>query len=217
VFYNSNGLRIPDFLKKILEIPFFYDLMQNLSGHNRTTKEIVINMLKKNPQHAVIDLGCGSGNVTNLVGPNQEYIGIDIHGPYIAKAKENFPDRKFLEGSILELSKKISCSPEPTLFLALGLFHHLSDLEVGILIKEIKNIRPNFTIASLDPCFCQNQTTLSRFLANSDRGKFVRSDQNLISLLSQHSLKAKNYEVSSKYMRTRMYILIAEWIELVKP
>jgi hypothetical protein len=84
------------------------------------------------------------------------------------------------------------------------------------LIQEILKSRPNFVIASLDPCFCANQSYISRFLANSDRGLYVRSDLNLIALLQKYSINAKNIEVSSKYMRTRMSILIGEWEQLEK-
>lgn len=216
MIYNSNGPRIPDSLKKILEIPFFYDLMQNLGGHNRTTKTIVNRMVARYNNYSVIDLGCGSGNITGLVSKSQSYFGIDIHQPYIDKAQEKFPENNFILGSILKLSKLVPHSSEPTLFFALGLFHHLSDKEVGLLIQEILKSRPNFVIASLDPCFCANQSYISRFLANSDRGLYVRSDLNLIALLQKYSINAKDIEVSSKYMRTRMSILIGEWEQIEK-
>jgi trans-aconitate methyltransferase len=216
MIYNSNGPRIPDALKKILDIPFFYNLMQNLGGHNRTTTQIVTRMKTIYKDLSVIDLGCGPGNITGLIDINTAYLGIDLHEPYVSKAKQNYPNRDFIHGSILDLPMLVPFLEQKTLFFALGLFHHLSDGEVGELIKGIKTIRPNFVIASLDPCFCEYQTALSRFLANSDRGKFVRSDKDLQALLARHSLEAKNMEVSDKYMRTKMFLLIGEWVNFGK-
>ena len=72
-------------------------------------------------------------------------------------------------------------------------------------------MRPNFVIASLDPCFCEAQSNWSRFLANSDRGKFVCYDKDLANLLSRFSIKLIDKEVSSGYMRKRMFVLITEW------
>ena len=216
MIYNSNGPRIPDALKKILDIPFFYNLMQNLGGHNRTTTKIVTRMKNVYKDLSVIDLGCGSGNITGLIDIETSYLGIDLHKPYVSKAQQNYPNRDFIHGSILDLPMLVPFSEEKTLFFALGLFHHLSDNEVGELIKGIKTIRPNFVIASLDPCFCENQTAFSRFLANSDRGRFVRSDKDLQALLAHQPLEAKNMEVSNKYMRTKMFLLIGEWINFGK-
>ena len=210
---NKNGFRIPDGLKKILEVPFFYNLMQNLSGYYRTTELIVNKMTALYSDHEVIDLGCGSGNITNLIPETQVYLGVDIHAPYVnqARSKHQSGNKNFIHGSILDLPKLVSHSTEPTLFFSLGVFHHLSDEEIEILISGIKKIRTNFVIVSLDPCFCDSQSKWSRFLANSDRGKFVRHENELASLLNRFSIKLVKKEISKDYIRTKMYIFIGEW------
>jgi len=58
--------------------------------------ESVLELLDIKPGERILDLGCGTGHLTNKIKEHgADVIGIDASGDMIAKAKEGFPDVDF--------------------------------------------------------------------------------------------------------------------------
>jgi SAM-dependent methyltransferase len=209
LFSNKNGLRIPDFPKKILNFPIFYNCLQEIGGHNRTVKYVLEKYNSNLYEREVIDLGCGTGKALTNLPKFEKYTGVDIHEPYIRKLiKENpKPNCKFLKGSALDL-KGVVPKTQTATFIALGFLHHLSESEVDILFTEIRQVCEKPKIITLDPVFCDDQTRLSKFLANSDRGNYVRWDKELHSLICGFGGKILDSEINNSIMRTKMNVAI---------
>jgi hypothetical protein len=81
-------------------------------------------------------------------------------------------------------------------------------MEISRLFDSIRKIDDSPMVVTLDPVFCLEQTGFSRFLANSDRGKFVRWNYELEQLLKDLKAKIIYSETNSKIMRTKMNVCI---------
>ena len=56
---------------------------------------------KVNPGAKILDLGCGNGSLTNFISKQGfQTVGVEESPSGVAKAQKNFPQCKFLEGSI---------------------------------------------------------------------------------------------------------------------
>jgi len=45
----------------------------------------------------ILDLGCGSGRLSQIFNQKIEYIGTDVSRKFIRIAKEKYPDKKFIK------------------------------------------------------------------------------------------------------------------------
>jgi SAM-dependent methyltransferase len=66
----------------------------------------IINKTSADETSVILDVGCGTGHhVDALSQQNLKVLGIDISPSMIKKAKENFPDRDFTVGNVLDSGK----------------------------------------------------------------------------------------------------------------
>ncbi len=75
--------------------------------HHFRRMNIVTNFMKSLDKNLkVLDLGCGDGWQTNIYGKFFDVTGLDISEVRIKRARNNFPDRKFITGDIYNLELK---------------------------------------------------------------------------------------------------------------
>jgi hypothetical protein len=68
-----------------------------------------------------------------------------------------------------------------------GVLHHLDDDEVHETLRVIKgSLRTNGRLFTLDGCFADGQSPLTRFLLKSDRGQHVRMREQYESLMASY-------------------------------
>lgn len=79
-----------------------YDyLVLNLHKNDYEIKQIM-NATEPNGESVILDIGCGNGHhVSKLAEENLRVVGIDISSSMIQKAKENYPELKFINGDVL--------------------------------------------------------------------------------------------------------------------
>jgi ubiquinone/menaquinone biosynthesis C-methylase UbiE len=85
---------------------------QSTREKNSYEKLIGLELLKKNNHSNVVELGCGLGNYTNSIrSVVNNCLGVDISETAIKKAKENFPECKFLVSDVdnINLYEKVDC------------------------------------------------------------------------------------------------------------
>jgi ubiquinone/menaquinone biosynthesis C-methylase UbiE len=155
-------------LYRLLEIPIFYNFIQNLFASDRPLKELN-NCLLVFKEAECLELGAGTG----LSSPSgfSKLTVTDINSDYL--------------DSISVPAKKVVCSATDLLFddssfdvvFAVGLFHHLDDGQFRTSLAEVRRVLKNggFFI-DLDNIWPTRITRIPAFIVRwLDRGKYVRS------------------------------------------
>lgn len=109
-----------------------------------------------------------------------------INESYIRTAQQNFGNRAtFLVGTAREFIK----NPDNRLnncdiILLTGLLHHLEDRDVLEVLELCRNIlKPRGRLVCIEPTYLIHQSQLSRWFMKKDRGKNIRTEQNLKELI----------------------------------
>ena len=122
----------------------------------------------------VLDVGCGTGDAINHLGPVRAYFGYDTDPIAIDFARKRAASRgdtwKFHVGIVDE---KVIEDIQPTRVMLCGVLHHLSDREVTTLLDQLSRAPSVKRIATVDVVYLPGKH-LSNFFAWMDRGKFVR-------------------------------------------
>ena len=161
-----------------------YRVFRSLTGSARVNREFIDHYVRPRDDDAVLDLGCGPGDVFELL-PRVRYVGIDMSPAYIAAARRRFGERAaFYCGDLNGLKPEQLGDFDAV--LAMGVIHHLADQEVlSMLLKVKRLLKPGGRFISYDPCFTEPQHPLARWIHRHDRGRYVRFDHEYQRLISQ--------------------------------
>lgn len=84
----------------------------------------------------VLDIGCGNGRLTRLFEEKEiEYLGIDYSRPLVEIARENFPNREFRVGDLLDLDigdEKFDAA------ILVAVLHHIPSVELRL--RALQNV-----------------------------------------------------------------------------
>ncbi len=129
--------------KKLLEI-VRKNYEEVASSFNQTRKKPIWPELSKLTEQVkegdkVLDAGCGNGRLLEAFqGKEIKYLGVDFSSELIKKARENYPEEKFLEGDILNLGKIEEVNFDYVFSVAV--LHHLPGKDLRIrALKQLKN------------------------------------------------------------------------------
>lgn len=176
-------------LKKLLAFSRIYEFFQtHLLGGKKARSWLAKNVWKLKGGETVIDLGCGSGTVLDYMPPDMDYVGVDINESYVRAARKRFSERgRFFLGKVSDfLNQDDSRIRTADIVLCNGLLHHLPDDEVIELLELSKRImKPNGRLVCIEATYLAHQTRLSKWIVSTDRGRFVRSEQEWKDLLSR--------------------------------
>lgn len=180
-------------VKSILALPVVYNIFQNVTGGKNARRYIVENYIPKNEKLKILDIGCGTGYITEYLSSSVEYHGYDLSSVYIEYANSKYgKDHSFYHERVnkMQLEEK----EKYDLVIATGLIHHLSDSE-AIKLFEIAHtvLKDGGGFLTLDGVYTDTQSSLRRFILSKDRGKFVRTEREYMNL-------ARNYfsEINSE-------------------
>jgi cyclopropane fatty-acyl-phospholipid synthase-like methyltransferase len=161
-------------LRWVLEWPALYKAFQNFLGAEATRRRIANEILAVRPGERVLDVGCGPGDILDHL-PEVDYVGIDYSEAYIHSAQKRFGHRgTFIATDVKHL---LAAGQEPfDLIFAIGLLHHIDDQAARSLLTNVNRcLKKGGRFVSLDPLIESPQNPIARFLARSDRGRFVRT------------------------------------------
>jgi SAM-dependent methyltransferase len=161
---------------KLLEIPFIWNISQNIFGCNEEKRKLYRSVFNK--PGVLLDFGCADGN-TFLAFSDFKYCGIDInkkHIEYANKKYASFSNAKFVCSDILNSSLEIN-SFDYILFAGTG--HHIHwELLYTILFRLIDLLRIGghlyFFDTIKDP---KRKSKILEWLINLDEGKYVRTKE----------------------------------------
>jgi SAM-dependent methyltransferase len=172
-------------LHRFLRSPPLYIRWQRILGADRLRQICLDDFLKLREGERVLDIGCGPGYILDYM-PLVDYVGFDTEPRYIEYAREHYPDRGrfFCEHFAQAHVRKFK--PFDAIML-LGIIHHVDDVVAEDLFGLLaKCLAPNGRVVTLDPCFIPGQSRVSRWVAQADRGGFVRNEQGYRRLGGNH-------------------------------
>lgn len=187
---NTRGIRA------VLSHPTIYSLFQTIMGAHEVRDFFVKEFVRPEIGDKVLDVGCGPADILDYM-PDINYWGFDISEPYIKKARDQFGDRGQFRCKMVT-EAELSNLPAFDVVLAIGLLHHLDDIEAQELLALLHStLRTGGRLLTLDPCIEANQNIISRFLVLRDRGQNVRTKKGY-SLLAEQAFDVSRVEVRHK-------------------
>jgi predicted TPR repeat methyltransferase len=177
-----------------------YDAYQFCVGGVKYRNKL-ISSLNSQVTKNFLDLGCGTAAISELMPKHVAYFGVDQSQNYLEKAKLRKPDGAFSLSDVCDAKwlEDLTISG-PTVASALGLYHHLSDDQVLQLLKICKLVLgKGGVLFSVDPVITQNSSSIARWFAQNDRGKFVRSPEHLESLLLKSGFSVQVVNKSNEF------------------
>lgn len=159
--------RLYDRLDRLFEHPVVFDAYQSLvdGGKRRQIRRF----LRGLPYESVLDVGCGTGNWTDLAhGP---YLGVDTSPAYVTACRERFggdTTKRF----ILADAAEVDFTQRFDLGLMVSVLHHLSSEKAEAVLRRMATACRNIFILDLYPI---RWNPISRLLYALDRGNFIRT------------------------------------------
>ncbi len=158
-------------LEKLLKYPKIYRFFQSILRKDNFYTRLSEYLEKNYPNHSIVDIGCGDAEIASYFDIKTRYIGIEISKRYVDSAKKKYPYFKFYQ---MDITKNNSLSLTNSVFLLLGVIHHIDDEKSKNLIHQLKLIDGSVIIA-LDGVRVKNQHVIAKLLMKMDRGKFIRT------------------------------------------
>lgn len=158
----------------LLSSPVIYKLGQAAIGRSKDLMNLsgeVGGMCK------ILDIGCAPASLLKNLPESVEYHGFDPSQPYIEQAREVYRGRRasFYCAGVDDFALGANLEGSCDLVIASGVLHHLDDAQAEKLLRLAHAaLKSGGKLLTLDTCFIPRQNIIARFLAKSDRGKFVR-------------------------------------------
>lgn len=175
-------ISLPD-IRSVLAFPAAYRLFSNIiAGHARFL--FVEKYVRPRDGDKILGIGCGPGYILEYL-PSVEYLGFDMNQKYIENATKRFGNRGTFVCKKLsrELSEELSAFD---IILAIGILHHLdNDEAVQLFELAISTLKPGGRLITLDGCYMKGQPWIATLILSKDRGKYVRTKDEYVSLASK--------------------------------
>jgi len=161
-------------LKNLLSNVQAYVALQKVVGADRLRYRCIETAQLK-PGDTVLDVGCGPAYYFDKLPQPLTYHGFDTEPKYVEWANKKWGGK----GATVHLgifdADQAAKLPNVDAVLLLGLLHHLSDEEsLQLLDLSRQVLAPGGRVVTVDTCFEPAQGKIARWMAENDRGEYVR-------------------------------------------
>lgn len=170
-------------IRRILSWAPVYDAFQNLLGASRCRKEYLSSYIRCPVAGKILDIGCGTSAILDLLPETIEYVGYDLSPGYVNAARAKYGAHgRWHNTEVSEMNVDQLGSFD--IVMANGVFHHLDDVPANRLVEiAAKALKPNGRFCSLDCCLVEGQSRLARYLIKKDRGQNIRRPEQYAALV----------------------------------
>ena len=132
----------------------------------------------------MVDVGCGPAYYFERLPQPLTYHGFDTEPRYIEWARKRWGDRATFHLGMFDAEHAAALGPVDAVLL-LGVLHHLSDVQsVELLDLSARALAPDGRVITVDTCFEPAQGRIARWMAENDRGEYVREPAAFLELAS---------------------------------
>ena len=174
-------------ITSVLARPWAYQLFFNVIGAPHRSRILVRDYIRPRPGDRILEIGCGPGTIVPYL-PEAEYVGFDLSEEYIEQARKKFREKHPRVQFFCERVSQYTL-PQRSYFdvvLALGILHHLDDAEaLQLFAMAHEALKPGGKLVTLDGVWTNDQSGAARYLLARDRGQFVRTQEQYITLGSR--------------------------------
>lgn len=166
-----------------LWVPSAFAAWQAAIGAPECHRRFMRDEVQPQPGQRILDIGCGVGASLEFVPSGVDYTGLDISQSYIDAARRTYGARGTFICADLRDAARQPIGTFDTAF-AFGVLHHLPDEAMPALAELLsRSLRPGGAFVSIDPCRSTEQPIWSRFLMSVDRGRHIRTEEELRKVL----------------------------------
>jgi SAM-dependent methyltransferase len=135
----------------------------------------------------VLDVGCGPAYYFPSLPIGVRYYGFDTEPRYVDWAQRRWGNHDVTVSLGVFDEEQAASLPPVDAVLLLGILHHLSDEEsTDLLSLAARSLAPGGRVVTVDTCFEPTQGRVSRWMAESDRGDYVREPMAFLQLARAH-------------------------------
>ena len=171
-------------VKTVLSRVPAYIALQRVVGADRLRYRC-LDELALSPGDTVVDVGCGPAYYFERLPQPLTYHGFDTEPRYIEWAAKRWGDRATFHLGPFDAEQAAALPPVDAVLL-LGVLHHLSDEEsTDLLDLAARVLVPTGRVIAVDTCFEPAQGRVARWMAENDRGEYVREPDAFVELASK--------------------------------
>ena len=178
-----------------------YNLFQ-LGIQKSGTKDFLSSeILKTGSVERVLDFGSGIGHHSQLF-QGKQYLGIEPLESCVLSAERLYKDSNatFLLGDHTALKSLPGGTFD--LIFAIGVLHHIDDLVFNEFIEQaFRLLKPGARLMTFDPVLHRNQSKLSKWVVKQDRGHWVRTENEYLTVIKRLFLDHTDSRIYSKLLR----------------
>jgi SAM-dependent methyltransferase len=178
------------FLSKILDNPLVWNVSRSglelAWGLYRRRREVLEEwgLLANRP--SLIDIGCGVGQFALLTGGR--YLGVDLNARYIDHARRRYRGHPNVEFRRVDVTTLLDEGTRFDLALIVDLLHHIPDDDVVRLLATAARVARR-NVINFEP-MREQPHPLGDWLVRHDRGRFMRTREQLLGLYKEAGLTA---------------------------
>ncbi len=196
-------------LRSILSLAPAYELWRFLVGAEECNRILAERFIRLQPGQRILDIGCGTARILDVLPEDIEYFGFDPSEAYIRSARDRYGDRgRFWAESVSAAT--IAELPPCDVVFACGVLHHISDEDASRLFELAAAVlSPEGRVVTYDPAFREGQSSIARFFLQRDRGQRVR-DFDAYSPLARGSFDELTENVLEGHLRMPYTAVVVE-------